>query len=821
LPVLAFILASLVYLNQYVEIVSSADFNYNYIPTRYVKNCIDGSDVNPYNHWTEIEAWVGGTNVALNKSVSINGGGYFFGSVATDGAKDANHQDAGTDYYSCITVDLGATYQVDTVKVWHFFYDGRSYYNNGTSVGTIDTGGTNMLSSLLYLSSISGIFAETSSGQTLNLRSAGNSLSESFSVGVGSGTWSTGIVLDWLRVELVGGSGGGGGGAGIIMGGWCPNYTDTRNYNGLGGSGGGGGAGGYVSKVWSNPNANSVLTYNVGAGGAGGAGAFFYSPSPRSNNARHCYEAIGGNGGDGGISRVNFLGADLTAGSGGGGSGGYGANLSTMIAGNAGVGGYAGGATGGDTLIDGNRGNNGAHFGLLRSEYNNSFGTGGVGGGAGGSGIAVSGGNGGRVWYYGAGNTDYGADNGTAGASGWLSIGYSYTVALNNVFPTSGLVSGGTVITLYGNNVHNNLVVTVGGQGCQELTIYSASIAICKVPPGTAGAKDVSLSSFGVTVTLPNAFTYLPPAPTVSGVSPSAGSVAGGNSVVVSGTSFRNGDTTIRFDGTVASCTYNSETQMTCSAPAHAAGTVSVSATTAGGTGSLGNAYTYMNVPTITAVSPSSGSVVGGDSVVLSGANFVNGGTTIRFGTAVASCSFVSTTQMNCTVPAGSAGGATAVSVTTAGGTTSLSGGYTYIVSLSLALNKSELEMSGVPGDLIADYLIANVKTDNPKGYNLSIESTRSDLICTGDSSSYKITALPSTAGAMQDNKWGYSVSAGASPPSSWAGVTTTTATIDSSTSPTDLTMGRDTKVWFGLRVDFSLPVCSYDGEVTFTAVGI
>jgi hypothetical protein len=176
---------------------------------------------------------------------------------------------------------------------------------------------------------------------------------------------------------------------------------------------------------------------------------------------------------------------------------------------------------------------------------------------------------------------------------------------------------------------------------------------------------------------------------------------------------------------------------------------------------------------------------------------------------------------MNCTVPAGSAGGAAAVSVTTAGGTTSLSGGYTYIVSLSLALNKSELEMSGVPGDLIADYLIANVKTDNPKGYNLSISASDVNLTCAGDNTK-QIAALPSTAGAMQNNKWGYSVSDGSSNiPSNWTGITTSMVSVDGLIGSATGENGRDVAVWFGTRVDLTQPPCAnYATKVIFTAIG-
>ena len=58
------------------------------------------------------------------------------------------------------------------------------------------------------------------------------------------------------------------------------------------------------------------------------------------------------------------------------------------------------------------------------------------------------------------------------------------------------------------------------------------------------------------------------------------------------------------FGGTPAtSFTVNSATQITAVTPARSAGTVSVTVTTAGGT-SNGVAFTYVAVPTLTAITP-------------------------------------------------------------------------------------------------------------------------------------------------------------------------------------------------------------------------
>ncbi len=85
--------------------------------------------------------------------------------------------------------------------------------------------------------------------------------------------------------------------------------------------------------------------------------------------------------------------------------------------------------------------------------------------------------------------------------------------------------------------------------------------------------------------------------PTVTTVSPASGVPAGGTSVTITGT-FLGGATAVTFGGVAAtSMTVNSATQITATAPAHAAGAVDVVVTTPGGIATKTNGYTYA-VPT-------------------------------------------------------------------------------------------------------------------------------------------------------------------------------------------------------------------------------
>ena len=85
-------------------------------------------------------------------------------------------------------------------------------------------------------------------------------------------------------------------------------------------------------------------------------------------------------------------------------------------------------------------------------------------------------------------------------------------------------------------------------------------------------------------------------------------------------------------------------------------------------------------VPTVTSVSPNSGSTSGGTGVTITGTNFVSGATVTFGGNAATNVVVVSSTSITATTPAGSAGAVT-VTVTNPGGQNgSLANGFTYVL---------------------------------------------------------------------------------------------------------------------------------------------
>lgn len=121
---------------------------------RYIKVGINGSSANNSNHWVEIQAFCyygpDGTdysslgNVARGKTVTGQNVSTTTNiSRVTDGTiTNSNYFDGGAGSYRTVTVDLGQNYYVDTIMVWLYYGDGRTYKNFTVSTGTSNVSGT-------------------------------------------------------------------------------------------------------------------------------------------------------------------------------------------------------------------------------------------------------------------------------------------------------------------------------------------------------------------------------------------------------------------------------------------------------------------------------------------------------------------------------------------------------------------------------------------------------------------------------------------------------------------------------------------------------
>ena len=176
----------------------------------------------------------------------------------------------------------------------------------------------------------------------------------------------------------------------------------------------------------------------------------------------------------------------------------------------------------------------------------------------------------------------------------------------------------------------------------------------------------------GTCTSTPQVIATAPTPAAVTAVLPNSAPVAGGNTVIIHGTSLGS-PTAVNF-GTTPATSFKSLTANSISAvvPAGVSGsTVDVHVVTAGGrspTNPPGDQLTYTNGPIVTGVSPNTATPAGGTTVTISGLQ-LNGATGVNFGPNPGTITADSATSITATSPAGT--GVVNV-VVTAGGIASL-----------------------------------------------------------------------------------------------------------------------------------------------------
>ena len=219
-------------------------------------------------------------------------------------------------------------------------------------------------------------------------------------------------------------------------------------------------------------------------------------------------------------------------------------------------------------------------------------------------------------------------------------IGPTQVVADTALYPVSGFAPS-----------------TTYSLGTNTLALFQPSSTTCN----SAAVAPASVTATYQTTSSSCSSDFPTATPVVTSVVANSGPAAGGNSVVINGNNLV-GLSAVKFGNTTLSgsnyAVNTFGTQITATVPA-GTGSVDVTvSTTLGGTSALtaNDVYTYLVAPTVTSVSPATGSTSGGSSVVIAGTGFTST-SAVTFGT-VAATSFTvnSATQITATVPAGSAG---------------------------------------------------------------------------------------------------------------------------------------------------------------------
>ncbi|MFA7297735.1 MAG: IPT/TIG domain-containing protein [Dehalococcoidia bacterium] len=330
-------------------------------------------------------------------------------------------------------------------------------------------------------------------------------------------------------------------------------------------------------------------------------------------------------------------------------------------------------------------------------------------------------------------------------------------VTVTGLSTTSGPTRGGTAVTLNGTGFSGS-VVLFGGVPAPGVNVLGPSAITLRTPPGVTGTVNVTvLNGDGVSVTLPNAFTYEPGGLEVSSITPGGGLAAGGAPVRISGYAFTPGTRVLFGTAEARDVALVNSTLITATSPASIAGTVNVQVVRPdGATASLTNGFTFREAAAaagfaVSGLSTTSGASTGGTRLDVMGTGF-SGGATVYFGTAPANViSIPGPSTITVTTPPNVAGSSPVTVVNADGSSTTFASGFRYEGGNGVAVT-SVSPTSGATGTVVAVTGVAFVS-----GATVSVNGVpASNVWVVGDSLAYAtVPAGSGTASVTVTNPGG------------------------------------------------------------------
>ncbi|HKS99366.1 MAG TPA: IPT/TIG domain-containing protein [Rugosimonospora sp.] len=254
-----------------------------------------------------------------------------------------------------------------------------------------------------------------------------------------------------------------------------------------------------------------------------------------------------------------------------------------------------------------------------------------------------------------------------------LAPGFVPVPRLTGISTTRGPTSGGTSITITGTGFTGVTAVRFGSSAAQSVTVNTGTSITAVTPRAPPGTVDVTVTNAGGTsaTSAADPFTFIAP-PTISGVSPNRGPLAGGNWVTVTGTNLGTTNRVSIGEATTGFAVLGNTSLSVYIPGGEDPETVTVTVTTIGGSSARTSAdrYTYLAPappPIVTGVSPSTGSAVGGDTVTITGSGFTTA-SDVSFGGVSAAFTVHSDGSITAVAPPANAG-TVDVTVSAAGGT--------------------------------------------------------------------------------------------------------------------------------------------------------
>jgi hypothetical protein len=302
---------------------------------------------------------------------------------------------------------------------------------------------------------------------------------------------------------------------------------------------------------------------------------------------------------------------------------------------------------------------------------------------------------------------------------------------VSSISPATGNANGGTSVTITGTNFAAGAIVSFGVATASKVVVVNNTTITAITPAHVAGSANVVVRNVaGDQGSLPNGFLYTSTqpstAPQLNVIVPNTGSTAGGDRVTIAGSNLTG--STVTLGGVPATIVSRGPVSITATTPGGSAGSPVdvVVRNPQGQSATLKAAFTYADPPpppSVSAISPSSGTMNGGTQFVVSGAGFRPGavvsfgGPPAPVGTGISAVTMALTSnaslcgsgvQLPCMIATTPphAVGATDVVVTnmnpatgvidSGSGTSTLTGGYTFLLAPAIsAVSPSSGTVSG------------------------------------------------------------------------------------------------------------------------------
>ncbi|XP_073714826.1 fibrocystin-L [Misgurnus anguillicaudatus] len=209
--------------------------------------------------------------------------------------------------------------------------------------------------------------------------------------------------------------------------------------------------------------------------------------------------------------------------------------------------------------------------------------------------------------------------------------GFTFTnlLGVTSIYPTTGSVAGGAILTVFGYGFANDTAVTIGTQSC-NVTEAEFSQLRCIVPAGSAGIQTVTVTKGEITASLTNSFTYNNNLmATITAVSPQTSTVFGLRVLTILGRNFDvqvNGSSVLIGETKCELLKWTNE-NITCMLPTLGPAVYNIRVRV-GNKGyaliSAGVSSTIEYVLKVSGLSPMLGSLYGGTTITITGSGFTS-----------------------------------------------------------------------------------------------------------------------------------------------------------------------------------------------------